>query len=251
MRKIIIFLAGLLLCSSLHAQVPMTGAGLAKPATGGGSFAVAKKGTSANTSNASTTLSAWSVAYSAGCNTVLVGVAWNTSASATITALTLDGSQAMTAVPSSFFNNLSNNDAAQFFYIVNPTGTTGTPSVTFSGAFTIGAIGLQAWCIATATTTPSAGNGNGTGFASSISASVTVPSGGAVFGICTGNGSVGAWNFTNITLDNNIVVPNEFGPADMGSGHATGGAGASVSVTCADVAVDNGPWVLSVAAMAP
>lgn len=36
MRRIISLLAVLLLCSSVNAQVPMTGAGLAKPATGGG-----------------------------------------------------------------------------------------------------------------------------------------------------------------------------------------------------------------------
>lgn len=218
--------------------------------SGGSGFSVTTRGTSVNTANANTTLGSWT--YGSGHNTILVGVAWNTSASVTITGLTLDGTQTLTAVPSSFFNNLAFNDAAQFFYITNPTGSSGTPTVTFSGAFTIGAIGLQAWGINTTTPTPSGGNANGTGFNSSISAALTVPSGGAIFGITSPNQSfTGGPSFTNITADNTLIVPNQFGPANMASGHAVGGAGSSVTVTAADGAATNGAWVLSIATMAP
>jgi hypothetical protein len=159
----------------------------------------------------------------------------------------------MTAVTGSFFNNLSNNNAAQFFYIANPTGSSGTPTITFSSTFTVGAMALQAWCITTTTTTPSGGNGNGTGFAANISASLTVPSGGAIFGVCYDpNSSASTYTFTGVTVDNNaITLRQQFGSGIAGSGHATGGTGTSVTVTCADVAANNGPYVVSVATMSP
>jgi hypothetical protein len=183
-----------------------------------------------------------------------VGVAYETASNDTITSLKLDGTQSMTAVTGSFFNNLANGNAAQFFYIANPTGSSGTPTITFSSTFTVGAVALQAWCITTATPTPAGGNGNGTGFAANISAALTVPSGGAIFGVCEdlNTSSPATYVFTNITADNNaIVIQKQFGPGLVGSGHATGGTGASVSVTCADSAANNGPYVLSIATMSP
>lgn len=214
-------------------------------------FSVTAQGTTGSAgSGSSTTLASWT--YGSGCNTVLVGVTWGPTTSATITSLKLDGSQSMTAVSGSFFDNSTNGfDEAQFFFIANPTGSSGTPTITFSAGLTNG-VALQAWCIITTTTTPTAGNGNGlSANATSVSAAVIVPSGGAVFGMCTGNGGVTTWAFTNIATDNNIAFHNQFGTGNAGSGHATGGTGASVNVTCADVALDSSTWVLSVAAVAP
>ena len=239
-----------------HAQVPITGAGLGKPTSGGVSFSITPEGTTGNSgSGASTTLGSWT--YGSGCSTVLVAFTWGWTVAATITAATLDGSQALTPVSGSFGNNLFGSLSTQIFSITSPTGSSGTSTVTFSGAITNG-VAAQAWCVNTNTPTPASAafqcasnNCSGSGFSqASVSQSITIPSGGGVVGICSGGGPA-SYAFTNLTLDNNISFTGTFVTNQAGSGHATGGTGASVTVTCADTAADNAPWTLSLVAMSP
>jgi hypothetical protein len=237
MRKLLLFLIALAsiafgVCSLASAQVPMTGAGRGTPSSGGGgSFSITPVGTIANSgSGSSTTLN--SVTWGSGCNSVLVSFAWGTSnTGSTISAATLDGSQALTPVSASFGNNLANGNGAEWFYIANPTGTSGTPTVTFGAAINNG-VGGQVYCVVTSTPVPSSSNGNETApTGTSVSAPITIPSGGGAVGICFDLDTV-AFGFTNLTLDNNINIRGQFGNLNVGSAHATGGTGASVSVTC-------------------
>lgn len=208
-------------------------------------------------SGSSTTLT--SVTWGSGCNVVAVGFAWSSIVTTTISGATLDGSQTLTAVSGAFANNLSNSPAAEIFYIANPTGTSGTPTVTFNTAL-VGGVAAQIWCIKTTTTTPSAGaagcaaaSGNacpGNNTELNTTASLTVPSGGGLVGMCIGD-LPASYTFTNMTKDQDISYQGQFGTNQAGSGHATGGTGASVTVTCADATADVVNWTLALAAWAP
>jgi hypothetical protein len=183
------------------------------------------------------------------CDYVIFGIIFSGTANS-VSSLTLNGVSGV-QVGSAFANGSANGIYADTWSVPNPGGTSGALVINYAAAM-LGGTAVQPWAIiSTGVTAPSAGAENflpGSGTA--CSASIVVPSGGGVVGVFTGlDAPSNTLTWTNITLDNTTTWAGKFFTVEGISGHATGGTGASVTVT--GNSVTNLTSVLSLAAVSP
>lgn len=210
MRRIISLLAVLLLCGSVNAQVPMTGAGLAKPATGGGGSPTFTGATSGGNGSCGFVTSCSVAGLTVVSGFVVVGVGGS------IPGATTDWST-VSACGTPLTKIIGNGNTT-----TNPTDiwagtvTGGTCSVTVTHTGNIGSlvVGLGTLNSLSSTTATSTCSGNFPGSAQnspySCSTAITVPASGFGVAFAYNQGTTG-FGWSNMTVD-----PSTVNSADQG-----------------------------------
>jgi hypothetical protein len=236
MFRVIAFLLALTIGASAQVgQIPSWPP--VQPAPSGGSFSLTYESDATSTSTTSPIIYG-TATWGSGCNALIIPDQWyNTNQTDTITALTA-GANSLAQVSGVYATAGANVINVDAWEVVSPAGTSGTVTTTYSAnpAFSSA---IAAYCLVSAHTTATAtANSFGT---STVSQSITVPSGGRALIIC-GSSTGATITLTNGTADV-VAVP---GGTAMLFGHTT--TTGTVSVTCA---ASGATLTLSLAAWGP
>lgn len=197
-----------------------------KNAAAGAAFSLVNSSSATSASNATTTISYGTLAYSGTATRVIVAIAYSTGVvSQTVTAVSVNG-VSFTQVSGCYVQQGTSFGTAVDIWIGTPGGSSGAVSVTYSA---VTSQGSSVALYSLTTTTPAvAGQTNASsGFASSLGNTLNIPSGGGAIAIVeTQNGSV-LNSITNGAID---ATPN----ALTNFGHSTvTGAGSVLTANLA------------------
>lgn len=196
MRALIALLLSLWL-APVWAQLPLTGAGKEKP--GGVTFSAAWTGSGSQEASGGTTINYASQQFGAADPNRIIAAficARQGSGTAGVTSVTIDGNAATQVASSVYASNTVGT--CQWWYSANSSAnTSGTISVTYSAAAS--RTGLSVYRIVTATTTP-AGSTSSSG-SGGATATISIPSGGAVLAGAFEVFAATTLNWSNATQD--------------------------------------------------
>lgn len=198
------------------------------PSGGGGSFSLTAQGSAGSATIGTASINYGTVSYGTGCNAVLIGIWWYTTASFdTVTAVSVGGSPA-SKVSAGFLVGGANQ--VDLWQLNSPVGTSANITVTFSANVTFNS-NVTLYCMVTTTTTVSAVANNGAtattcGTGTPVTMSLAIPSGGGALAFAL-NASGQVLTFTNATSDG---VYTGGGVQDRW-GHTTSTGTVSISAT--------------------
>jgi hypothetical protein len=219
-------LAALVWSGGAQAQVSMTHAGRGAPG-GGASFSITYEA-SATSNTTTATQNLGTVSYGATPSVVVIPICYSSATPVTISSVSLNGVSGSQV--SGFYDFVAgvgqNGDA---WYVVAPGGSSGNLTITFSGALSSAgaALYVSLYNIQTSTTTPSVANAAQSNNASSLSASVAIPTGGgAIASYCSWIGETFS-GWTNAVNDFNGTTGN----MAINVGHNTTAGGTTPTIT--------------------
>jgi hypothetical protein len=249
MRKLLTFLivSTLLLPASVYAQgMMMMGAGSTRGGGGGGGGGFALTyGSSAGNNSPSGTINYGTLSYPSGATRIVVGVQWfPTGGTDTITGITVGGT-ALTQISGAYGNIGGSQPVAADVWISSAplSGSSGAVSVTYSAA-PAHQSSVALYGLTTTTPAPSADAVTIGGYTTSISTSLTIPSGGGALVLTNASNGITVSSFTNAAQDVDVAA----GWSGFYYAHTTATvAGTTITATYAS----NDIAVLSVVAWGP